>query len=146
MYIYIYIYICIYIQLEYTVSWFPIELNQLQTENYLLPNTEPNSKYYLEKYFENSSNQATSLILFKFFGCNCIQSLYSQNLFYTLAPNIANFLNPYYVLKKLISPPCYFIVNASQRHIAPTSHNHCPISVILSFIPQSSRCSVDKTR
>ena len=40
--------------LEYTVSWFHIELNQPEQEYYFLSNTEPNSKYYLEKYFENS--------------------------------------------------------------------------------------------
>ena len=39
--------------LESTVSWFPIELNWSQPEYYFLPNAEPNSKYYLGKYFEN---------------------------------------------------------------------------------------------
>ena len=33
---------------EYTVSWFPIEYNQLQPEYYFQPNTEPNPK---ENYF-----------------------------------------------------------------------------------------------
>ena len=41
------------IVLESTVSWLTIESNQLQPEYYFLPNTEPNPKYYLEKYFEN---------------------------------------------------------------------------------------------
>ena len=40
--------------LESTVSWFPIELNRTEQEYYLPPNIEPNSKYYLENYFENS--------------------------------------------------------------------------------------------
>ena len=39
--------------LESTVNWFLIELNQIHPEYYLLPNTEPNSKYYLENYFRN---------------------------------------------------------------------------------------------
>ena len=38
--------------LESTISWFLIELNQLQTEYYFPPNTKPDSKYYLEKYFK----------------------------------------------------------------------------------------------
>ena len=40
--------------LEYTVSWFPIILNQLHPEYYLPPNNRPNSKYYLNKYSKNS--------------------------------------------------------------------------------------------
>ena len=40
--------------LESTVSWLPIESNQPQKEYYYSPNIEPNSKYYLEKYFEHS--------------------------------------------------------------------------------------------
>ena len=40
--------------LGFTVSWLPIESNQLQQEYYFLPNNEPNLKYCLEKYFENS--------------------------------------------------------------------------------------------
>ena len=40
--------------LEYTVSLLTIEYNRPQKEHYLLPSTEPNSKYYLKKYFKNS--------------------------------------------------------------------------------------------
>ena len=40
--------------LEFTVSWFLSESNRLQTEYYFPPNSEPNPKYYLEKYFKNS--------------------------------------------------------------------------------------------
>ena len=40
--------------LEYTVSWFLNESNQIQPEYYFPPNIEPNPKYYLEKYFRNS--------------------------------------------------------------------------------------------
>ena len=39
--------------LEFTVSWYLIKLNLPHSEYYFLPNTEPNSKYYLEKYFKN---------------------------------------------------------------------------------------------
>ena len=38
---------------ESTVSWSHIESNKTHTEYYLPPNIEPNSKYYLENYFEN---------------------------------------------------------------------------------------------
>ena len=37
-----------------TVSWFLIESNQPKQESYFLPNTEPNSKYHLKNYSENS--------------------------------------------------------------------------------------------
>ena len=37
--------------MKYTVIWFPIELNWIHTEYHFLPNTYPDSKYYLEKYF-----------------------------------------------------------------------------------------------
>ena len=40
--------------LEFTVSWFLIEYNQLQPKYYFSPNTEPNLNYYLEKCLENS--------------------------------------------------------------------------------------------
>ena len=39
-----------------TVSWFLIESNWIQPEYYFLTNTEKNSKYYLEKYSENSTD------------------------------------------------------------------------------------------
>ena len=40
--------------LESNVSLFPVESNRFQPQYYFPPNTEPNLKYQLEKYSENS--------------------------------------------------------------------------------------------
>ena len=44
----------IYTILWLTVCLFRIESNKLNIEYYFPPSIEPNSKYYLENYFENS--------------------------------------------------------------------------------------------
>ena len=45
------------------------------------------------------------------------------------------------MLGKSISPG-YSLINAHLRHIAP-NHNHCPISVIPTFIPEASIYQVE---
>ena len=60
--------------LEFTVSWFLIEYNQLQPKYYFSPNTEPNLNYYLEKCLENSK-QENNLSIIRLINCNFIQSL-----------------------------------------------------------------------
>ena len=43
--------------LEFTVGWSQIESNQIHIEHDFSPNKEPNLKYYLYNYFENSIEQ-----------------------------------------------------------------------------------------
>ena len=50
-----------------------------------------------------------------------------------------------FVLNKLILPG-YSLSNTHMIQIAPTFHNYCPVSMILTFIPQTSILKVDKTR
>ena len=49
------------------------------------------------------------------------------------------------MLNTLVSPD-YSLTNNHLLHIASNCHNHCPISVILTFIPQDSIFQVYKNK